>query len=71
MASPLLDGDGGRREMVMRREADFNTRFGSDSWTTRGEPTLGGEVARGATTRAAACYTGTPVRPLGPFVSRK
>ena len=37
------------------------------SWTTRGEPTMDGEVARGATTRAAACYTGTPVRPLGPF----
>ena len=28
---------------------------------------MDGEVARGATTRAAACYTGTPVRPLGRF----
>ena len=26
---------------------------------------MDGEVVRGATTRAAVCYTGTPVRPLG------
>ena len=47
-------------------EADLEVLV-DNAWRTHERATMDGEVARGATTRAAACYTGTPVRPLGPF----